>query len=204
MARADGQHGEIEFRRLREDDLGLLHEWLNQDFVARWYRVGDGSYEAIAAKYLPRIKGEEPTKCYLILVGDLPVGYIQTYRIGDYPEYGRYVDIAEDAAGIDLFIGHPDYIHRGLGKDIMREFLRRIVFGESNAESCVVGPEPANKGAIRAYEKAGFKYLKTIRVPDEEEPEYLMRITKGEVGAGGESDPAHVRPRAGDVGRRRQ
>src|SRR5437763_203312 len=29
---------------------------------------------------------------------------------------------------------------------------------------------------IDAYDKAGFTYPKTVGVPDEEEPEYLMRI----------------------------
>lgn len=77
---------DISFRPLREEDLPLLHGWLNQDFVARWYKIGPvpTPYEAVAAKYLPRIRGEEPTECFLLVVDDMPVGYIQTYRIRDY------------------------------------------------------------------------------------------------------------------------
>lgn len=53
-----------------------------------------------------------------------------------------------------------------------------MVFGKTDAESCIVGPEPANQVAIRAYEKAGFRYLKTVEVTEEDQPEYLMRVTR--------------------------
>jgi hypothetical protein len=36
-----------------------------------------------------------------------------------------------------------------------------------------------------AYEKAGFRFFKTIQVPGEPEPEYLMRLTRGEFEGGG-------------------
>ncbi|MBI4642138.1 MAG: GNAT family N-acetyltransferase [Candidatus Tectomicrobia bacterium] len=80
-----------------------------------------------------------------------------------------------------MFIGEADYIHKGLGSSILRTFLREIVFATSDAVSCIIGPEPKNKVAIRAYEKAGFSYLKTIQIPDEEEPEYLMRIERADI-----------------------
>jgi hypothetical protein len=32
---------------------------------------------------------------------------------------------------------------------------------------------------MRAYEKAGFAYLKTVQAPDEEQPEYLMLLRRG-------------------------
>jgi RimJ/RimL family protein N-acetyltransferase len=47
--------------------------------------------------------------------------------------------------------------------------------------SCVIGPEPKNAAAIRAYAKAGFRHWKTIQQPDEPEPEWLMRLAKGDL-----------------------
>ena len=46
----------------------------------------------------------------------------------------------------------------------------------TQVDSCIIGPAQNNHAAIRAYEKAGFKYLKTVSIPGELEPEYLMRI----------------------------
>ena len=38
----------------------------------------------------------------------------------------------------------------------------------------MVDPSIRNVGGIRAYEKAGFVHLRTIVVPGEPDPEYVM------------------------------
>jgi len=171
---------EIGFRPLAAADLPLLRRWLATDFVREWYDDGPPD-EAIAREYLPKIRGEDPTRPFLILLGERPIGYIQTYRIADSPDYASAVRVDADAAGVDLFIGEADCIHRGLGAPILRRFLCDIVFAAADVGSCVIGPAAGNAIAIRAYEKAGFRYLKTVRVPGEPEPEYLMRIARADV-----------------------
>lgn len=168
----------ISFRRLKETDLKLLHKWLNTNFVTEWYNKGGSSYENIVNKYLPKIKGEQPTHSFVIVCDNKDIGYIQTYRLDDYPEYSGYVNTDEPAAGLDLFIGEMDYIHKGLGKQILYKFLTDYVFLINVVDCCIIGPEPKNEIAIKAYEKVGFRYYKTIQLPDEDEPEYLMRIYK--------------------------
>ncbi|MBA4320512.1 MAG: hypothetical protein C0412_19100 [Flavobacterium sp.] len=174
----------IIFRKLEERDLQLLHDWLNTDFIMKWYGKKTCSYDEIFKKYIPRIKGEEPTGSFFIVYENKNIGYIQTYMLKDYPEYNKYVEADEFTAGLDLFIGEKDFLHKGFGKSIIIKFLNEVVFVLNNAESCVLGPEPKNTVAIRAYEKVGFKYLRTIRVPDEDEPEYLMQIYKCDINAG--------------------
>ena len=172
----------IGFRRMTMDDLPLVAHWLQMPHVLEWWWGGVApSYEAVVEKYGSRIRGEEPTDPYLILSGERPIGYIQTYMIRDYPEYAAVVDTDADTAGVDLFIGEAAYLHRGLGSPILRAFLRGIVFGAGDAMSCVIDPSEANRIAIRAYEKAGFHYLKTIPSPNEPTPEYLMRITRADI-----------------------
>ncbi len=171
----------ITFRRLEEKDLRLMHKWLNTDFVIEWYDKGGSSFSKIMSKYMPRVKGEEAIYSFIIVCNNKDIGYIQTCLIEDYPEYNQCVNIKESAAGIDLFIGEQDFVHKGLGKQILIKFLSEYVFQLYDVECCIIGPEPKNNIAIRAYEKAGFKYFKTIQVPDEDEPEYLMRIYKNEV-----------------------
>jgi RimJ/RimL family protein N-acetyltransferase len=63
----------------------------------------------------------------------------------------------------------------------LRRFLPEVVFRQEDVGVCVIGPEPKNLAAVRAYEKAGFRYFKTIQVPGEPEPEHLMRIEREEV-----------------------
>ncbi len=161
-------------------DLELLCAWLNAPHVRRWYGQGS-SYEAVVEKYAPRIEGRSATASFLILYAGTPVGYIQTYMITDYPEYARDVGADEGTAGLDIFIGEAQYMHRGLGAHILRRFMREIVFARSGVAACMVGPEPANTAAIRAYEKAGMRHLRTVDVLGEPHPEYLMGITREEL-----------------------
>jgi RimJ/RimL family protein N-acetyltransferase len=134
-------------------------------------------------KYRSRIRGDDadPTLLFFIRDRGRPIGFIQCYRIDDYDEYGRALDLGFPAAGIDLFIGEPAEIGKGRGPELIRAFLRDVVFATYDVDDCVIGPSVENASAIRAYEKAGFVHLKDARVPDEPEPEHLMRIRRDEV-----------------------
>lgn len=101
-----------------------------------------------------------------------PLGYIQTYKIWDFPEYNKFAQADEFTNGIDLFIGEEDYLHKGIGAKIISTFLKTIVYKNNKINKCIIGPDPKNIVAIRAYEKAGFEYEKTINTGDE--IEYLM------------------------------
>jgi aminoglycoside 6'-N-acetyltransferase len=170
----------IDFKILQQSDLPLLNKWHNEPHVKQWYDKDEDltSLESVVKKYAPYINAKEPTQGYIIFYENKPIGYVQTYLIKDYPKYANYLGLAEQAAGIDLFIGDSSYLHKGLGPEVIKIFLSKFVFNNPDIESCIVGPEPKNTSAIRAYEKAGFKYLKTIQLPNEPEPEYLMRIGK--------------------------
>lgn len=167
----------VGFREVESTDMALLHRWHNQPHVKEWYDrdLDLSTLESVAALYDGGGR-KSRTRSYMILVEQEPVGYIQTYLIDDYPDYSRYLDVDENAAGVDLFIGEPDFVHRGLGAVILRRFLADVVFTQPGPASCIVGPEPRNRIAIRAYEKAGFRYLKTVQIPGEPETEALMRI----------------------------
>lgn len=175
----------LSFRKLRSSDLDLMHRWLNAPHVRRWWYAEGTSYAEIEEHYLPGIEGREATKLFLILHENEPIGYVQSYRISaeDDAGYAGLVDV-ENAAGVDLFIGEAAYLHRGLGRHVIRRFLAEAVFSDPGIEVCVIGPEPKNVAAIRAYEKAGFRFFKTIQIPGEPEPEYLMKLTRREFEGG--------------------
>lgn len=171
----------IGFKRISISDLEYMHKWLNCDYVIEWYSKKLWAFKEIEEKYIPYINNEQPTQGYIILYSNIPIGYIQTYKIHDYPDYAKFVDISENASGLDVFIGEHEYFHKGLGKHIISRFLKEIIFTLSDSVSCILGPEPKNKVAIRTYESVGFKYVKTIQIDDEDEPENIMRITKNEI-----------------------
>lgn len=168
----------ISFKPLSTDDLQQLHKWFLSDHIIEWYSKKKWTFDELKDKYLPRILGTAPTFCYLILFDAKPIGQIQMYKINNYPVYKKIIQIDENAAGVDLFIGEKIFLHKGLGGIIIKKFLKDFVFTKLEVDSCIMGPDPKNIAAIKAYQKAGFNHFKTIFNPEENEEEYLMKIKK--------------------------
>ena len=177
------QVSNIHFKPLEYSDLKQLLFWHNQPHVKEWYEKNtDLSTETlIEDEYRTIIEKNDPTQAFIIYIEEIPIGYIQTYYIQDNPEYAEAVQVSKNTAGLDIFIGDSAYIHKGFGVKILKIFLKKIVFLDKNIQNCIVGPEPKNKSAITAYQKAGFRYIKTVTVPGETEPEYLMMIERKKV-----------------------
>ena len=167
------------FRAMKLDDLPLMHRWVNTPHVREWWDALP-TLDAVVTKYAPRIAGHEPTRSFVVEAGSRPVGYIQSYRIADYPDYARHLGSDECAAGVDLFVGEAEFVGHGFGSAMLREFLGTVVFAEDWPTECLIGPEIENHRAIRSYQKAGFSYWKTVQIPGERAPEYVMRITRRE------------------------
>lgn len=169
----------ITFRKLLTEDLPLMQRWLNEPHVHQWYdKDKENTLEAVTARYDPKIQGEQPSDCYLVLYDKMPVGYTQTYKVNDWPEFGDYVDYDDHTASVDLFIGESSFMGQGLGSLMLKKFLKEIVFVNPEITTCIIGPEPANIRGIKAYEKAGFEYKKTVQVGDEPDPTYIMELRK--------------------------
>ena len=137
--------------------------------------------DASIEEYREAIEGKDPTQHYLAGIDGRPAGMFQHYRIADDPEYAAALALGEDAVGVDLFIGEPELIGLGHGPAMLRQFLRDVAFPFHRMDVCVIGPSVHNLAAIRAYEKVGFRALREVHVPDEPDPEFLMRITAPEL-----------------------
>jgi aminoglycoside 6'-N-acetyltransferase len=164
-----------------------VRTWLLRPHVRAWYDdVPAQTYpDDSIAEYREAIRGEDPTDLYLIKLDGRPIGEIQSYRVDDQPDYAAQIALDRPAVGIDLFIGEADLIGKGHGPALIRAFLRDVAFPRYGVDLCVIGPTRSNTAAIRAYEKAGFRFLKIYLEPDAREPEhYLMQLTRAELDAG--------------------
>jgi RimJ/RimL family protein N-acetyltransferase len=171
----------ISFRTLNNSDLPLFHSWLNSPEVAKWYREGGSGYPSldyVLEKWGKRLTGSDRTRCFIILCDNQPIGYIQCALSDDNPEYKKIFGIEENTAGIDLLIGEERYLHKGWGSFFITKFLKEILFVIYKVDVCTIDPEPENKIAIRAYEKAGFRYLKTVWNPIDNVWAYIMMIRR--------------------------
>ena len=175
------QRSLIMFRSLQHAHLRLMYRWLQHPDVSRWYGRTPETYAEVEAKYLPRISGEVPVRCFLVEYDNEPVAYSQTYRIDHDPAYARALGVDRDAFGVDLFIGESGFRYRGFGSLMLQEFVSRIIFAAGDASCCVIAPEVANHSAIRAYQKAGFRYIRTVTAPGTRSLEYVMMLWPDEL-----------------------
>jgi aminoglycoside 6'-N-acetyltransferase len=168
----------IGFRPLTASDLPLLHEWLQREHVQLWWTDRE-TYDEVVQHYLPEIEGSKPTDPYLILLDDRPGGFIQTYRVSDYPEYRELVAVEEGVAGVDLLIGEPELTGRGFGSEALQSFVRDVVFSDPEIHACIADPDAENLASLRAFERAGFRVVRRFVDPtDHDRLHALLRLER--------------------------
>jgi aminoglycoside 6'-N-acetyltransferase len=164
----------VGFRSLREGDLPLVHEWLGREHVRRWW--GDrGGLEQTVEHYGPSIDGRDPTDLYAILLDGREAGMIQTYLVADYPDWAALIDVGEDVAGLDLFLGEDAHVGRGLGTEVIHSFVTEVVFAREATRACVADPDVENVASLRAFEKAGFTRVSEFVDPEDRRLHALVR-----------------------------
>jgi len=66
---------------MTEQDIPMLHEWLGRPHIVEWWG-GETRRPTLCetrAKYLPRVLAEERVTPYIAMLGDVPIGYAQSY-----------------------------------------------------------------------------------------------------------------------------
>lgn len=140
------------------EDLPKLALWLAAPHVKEWWPEPD-DLESVMARFLPLIEGIDRTEGFVILSGQLPIGYIQRYRFADEPDWQRTVALAIDsseAAGIDYFIGEVAMVGRGIGSEAIRTFVADLWRIYADVTTVVVAVQQLNLASWHALENAGF------------------------------------------------
>ena len=162
------------FRPLAASDLPMLREWLLRPHVAAWWGEAE-TVEELRRHYVDHAGDPNATQAYIALAADQPVGFIQRYVVKDAGG-GWWEDETDPGArGIDQFLAHPDRLGRGLGRAMIRAFLRKT-FEDAAVTVVQTDPSPANIRAIRCYEAAGFARVGIVQTPDGEA--LLMRCAR--------------------------
>lgn len=161
----------ITFQPLQKPHLPLLLKWLETPHVKAWWDQDVcWTHELIKEKFGSYVHGykveqglKKPMQAYIIYIDDVPVGYIQLYNAHDFPREDNIplTDLPNSLAALDIFIGEEDYVGKGFSAELMKQFLEEYV--DPSYDACFVDPDTANIKALRAYEKAEFKKVKTIK-----------------------------------------
>lgn len=142
----------------RELHSHRLGDWLRQPHVARWW--GDPQ---LAMESSPR---RSPGTCAVIVADGVPVGYLSWQTPPrDELEAAGLVDLPEDLVDIDILIGEPEFIDRGVGPRSLCLLLARFRV-DPLVSFAGVGTSVENRRAIRAFEKAGFRLFREFQDPE--------------------------------------
>jgi predicted N-acetyltransferase YhbS/RimJ/RimL family protein N-acetyltransferase len=144
---------------LTDDDLPLLHAWLNEPGVVEWWEGDDVSWDAVVADY--GSSNPDPTEHWLALLDGEPFGWVQLWLAVDEQPYVRpwwALGAHRSVGGIDYLVGPVEGRGRGLGSSMLRAFVDDVGFGlHPQLTQIGASPSPGNTASWRALEKAGFR-----------------------------------------------
>lgn len=138
------------FRAVTAADFPLLAQWLAEPHVAEWWTDGPAASLAEIREAMDAVA----TEPLIVELDGRPIAYLQSYDPHlerDHP----YQDQPFGTLGVDLSIGPPDLVGIGHGSALLNQFAEELL--AKGAPRVIIDPDSANKRAVRAYEKAGFR-----------------------------------------------
>jgi RimJ/RimL family protein N-acetyltransferase len=158
---------DVQFRPLSRTNFPLLQTWLARPHVDAWWHDAR-DLAGVEAKYGPRVDGTDPTRTFVVETGNRPVGWVQWHYWRDYMAHGNQLGATIHDAGLDLAIGEPEFIGRGLGPAIIRAAVEQLIFVDPGVISCIADPEDKNSASLKAFEKAGFVLGSAVQLDGED------------------------------------
>jgi aminoglycoside 6'-N-acetyltransferase len=146
-----GAAGDIRLRPARPSDWDVIRRWLARPEIQDWW----GPLSQTEAEVNIALHSEQAI-CRIIVIDGLPIGYAQAVDAAiwgaDLPQ-----DLEPGTWDLDLFIASEEQRGKGAGQRAL-SLLKDEVFSTTLAVAVCVFPSIKNERAVRAYEKAGFKW----------------------------------------------
>ncbi|MET0293138.1 MAG: aminoglycoside 6'-N-acetyltransferase [Steroidobacteraceae bacterium] len=157
--------GVVTLRPMTDDDLPMLHRWLNRPHIVEWWGGDRPSFDQVLAEYRSDILSSANVTPWVGLLDGRPFAYAQSYVAMGAGDGWWEGETDPGTRGIDQSIADPELLGKGLGTLLVRALVDRL-FADPAVTRVQTDPSPTNLRAIRCYEKAGFRRVATITTPD--------------------------------------
>jgi RimJ/RimL family protein N-acetyltransferase len=160
----EAQSGEFSLRRLDLDrDLDVLHSWMNDPAVARFWKKPWPREEI--ASYLREQDRSTHSTPYVGEVNGVPMSYWELYR-ADLDPLAQHYTAREHDAGLHMLLGPAICRGRGLAVSLVHTVSTWQLDADPRAARVVIEPDVENVPAIRVAERAGFRRIAEVNLPD--------------------------------------
>lgn len=153
-------------------DWAMIRRWLARDDIQDWW----GPLSATEAEVNMALSSAHAI-CRIIEANGEPVGYAHAV---DATLWGENLpdNLAPGTWDLDLFIASEELRGKGVGQ-VALALLKDEVFATTLAVAVCVFPSIKNERAVRAYEKAGFRW-KSIWHDPSSGPSWFMVAERGQ------------------------
>ncbi|MFQ3544911.1 GNAT family N-acetyltransferase [Halobacillus rhizosphaerae] len=154
----------IAFRKVKDEDLELIHKWMNEDYVSPFWNLNlpIDSFKS----HLEKALTDSHQSLYLGMIDGKVMSYWECYWVyGDVVE-GTYSNAAYDQ-GVHLLIGEKAFLGKGYSLSLLRAMVR-FQFQVRQTKKIIAEPDVRNEKMIHVFKKCGFKPVKQIDLPDKQ------------------------------------
>lgn len=136
------------------DHAALLHKWLQEPHVMKFWDDGDRLLEDVINHYHSR----SGVKSWIASFNETPFAYLQIYFVTEHHELSFWRSKKYTTIGLDFFIGEPSFLEKGLAIPLLVCFIDQMLL-DYLPFRLLVDPDVNNAKAARIYDKMGFEPL---------------------------------------------
>ena len=148
-------NNELTLRPLEDADVALFTEWLNKDYILKWYTA--------PAEWLAEVNGRRGEYAwihhFIVMEGGAPIGFCQYCDCYDAGEIEDWYNALKpgDTYSIDYLIGEESRLGKGYGKAIV-QLLTKAVAKIPGAKQIIVQPDAENHASNGVLLANGYTY----------------------------------------------
>jgi aminoglycoside 6'-N-acetyltransferase len=139
-------------------DIDLIARWVGEHHVCRWWGDPEEVFEELEETFMK--SGHVMIEAEGFKVGFL----VYAHPTREELDTAGLHDVSTDCIDVDLFIGEPDALGRGFGREALRLAVEHI-FAETPAPFIIAAMSAKNTIAVETAQKAGFDTSRKFNDP---------------------------------------